>query len=420
MPYSGLETILWPLLVATLLGLLVGSERGWHERRQAEGQRPAGIRTFALVGLLGGVLGVCTQALPLVWALLIATLVFLALAAFFLLGYWLSARADHDHGLTTEMAALLTYWLGLLAGQGALLPAAMAAVIVTLILHLKQRLHRYLAALQARELLGTLQLLLIAVVVLPLLPDQGFGPWAVLNPRQIGWLVVLMAGLSWAAYFAMRLVGTRRGVLLTSLLGGLFSSTALTLSLARWRSAGVPSRLLATGILTASGMMFLRLLIVIALLGPELLPALWLPLLAAGGLLLAMALVYGHGAAPASAPQVMLKNPFQLWPALQFAGLLTLILLGSEALQHWLGTVGLYLLSFLAGLSDVDALTLSMLERTPERLTLALAAACIALAAVTNTLVKGVLAGWIGGRQLGALVLWPMFASALLLGLLLL
>lgn len=412
---GALSAQLGPLLVATLLGLLVGSERGWHHRTQAEGHRPAGIRTFSLVGLLGGILGVSGQALPLTWSLLLATLVFLALSGFFLLGYWISARAEGDQGLTTEMAVLLTYWFGVLAGQGELLVAAMAAVIVTLLLHLKSRLHHSLKVLREGELLGTLQLLLISVVVLPLLPDQGYGPWQALNPRQIWWLVVLVAALSWAAYFAMRVVGTQRGILVTSLLGGLFSSTAVTLSLARWSKQGVAPQLLATGILIASGMMFLRMLLVIALLGPALLPAMTTPLLSAGGILLTCALYYSRSEPNTQGPAIELKNPFQLLPALQFGGLLTLILLGSEALQRWLGALGLYLLAVFAGLSDVDALTLSMLDRTPERITLEVAMACIGLAAVTNTLVKGGLACWVGGGVLGRLVLLPMLPASLLL-----
>src|SRR5690606_21483421 len=266
------------LAIALALGLLVGSERGWHGRSQSDGSRVAGIRTFSLIALLGGLMAAIGSGGPALQSWLLCALAFIPLALLLIAGYVTRTRQGNYFSITTEVAAMATYWLGVLPGFDLALPAAASAVIVALLLHLKDRLHGWLLILDARELLGTLQFLLVSVVFLPLLPNQGFGPWQALNPFQIWWMVVLISGLSLAGYFATRIAGSRKGILATSLAGGLASSTAVTLSLSRLHSEVKNTPVVAAGILLACGTMFVRILVVAAVINASILPSLALPM----------------------------------------------------------------------------------------------------------------------------------------------
>ena len=215
--------------VALALGLLMGLERGWERRERPEGSRVAGFRTFGLISLLGGV----TAYLGAESRVLLLTAVGLALAAVLVAGYWRESEREADVSATTTVAALVAYGLGALAGLGQLTAASATAVVVTLVLGFKLELHQLLRRIDRAELLATLRLLLISIVLLPVLPDRELGPWAAINPYRIWWMVVLVAGISYVGYFANRILGEERGVMLTGFFGGLASSTAVTLAFAR-------------------------------------------------------------------------------------------------------------------------------------------------------------------------------------------
>ena len=400
--------------IAIALGLLVGSERGWHERGLAEGSRVAGIRTFTLVALIGAVVAAGASGLPLFQRWLMSALVFLPVALLLAVGFFQSSRHDGKVSITGEVAAMLTYWLGVLPAFDLALPAAASAVVGALLLHLKETLHRLLTTLDHSELLGTLQFLLASVVLLPLLPNQGFGPWDALNPYQLWWMVVLISGLSLVGYFAMRVTGPRTGVLATSLSGGLVSSTAVTLSLSRLHRDLRDTPTVAAGILLACATMFVRVLVVIAALRIDLLAALAIPAGAGLSILLLGAWRQwrqGSGEVAGAGPQV--RNPFQLVPALQFAGLLGVVMFAAEALGHWAGQAGLYALSLFTGLADVDAIVLSLAPKAGAELGPGVVVLCIAIAAATNTVMKGVYCRIIAGPILGWRVLAPTVVSAL-------
>lgn len=416
-------TYVYPLLsthfinigIALAIGLMVGSERDWHNRDAGTGSRVAGIRTFSLVALLGGVVGATTSSLPEFQRWLICGLAFVPVATLLIVGYLQTARQWEDLGITTEIAAMLTFWLGVLPGFGYALTAAATGVVVALLLHLKEQLHNWLKFLDGTELLGTLQFLLISVVTLPMLPNRGFGPWQFFNPYQIWWMVVLISGLSLMGYFATRVAGSRKGVLATSLTGGLVSSTAVTMSLSRLHREIGNTDMVAAGILLACGTMFCRMLILVAVLDWRLV----LPLLPALGtgfvVLLGMAWWRwrsGRSSDAAGSPEI--HNPFQLAPALQFAGLLALVMLGAEALQVQFGDAGLYALSFFTGLADVDAIVLSLATKDDSGPAFQVIVLSIAIAAATNTLMKGIYCRAIAGSALGWRVLIPNTLSALL------
>ncbi|SFM56609.1 Uncharacterized membrane protein, DUF4010 family [Ectothiorhodospira mobilis] len=397
---------LYTLALALALGLLIGLERGWKERLLEEGQRVAGIRTFALIGLLGGVAGLLTlDHGPLLLVLPLATLAAVLIAA-----HILSQRQDQDMGITGVVASLLTFCFGAMATLGMPRLAAACAVVTAILLGIKPVLHAWVRRLEERELYATFKMLLISVVILPLLPNQGYGPWEALNPHRIWWMVVLIAGISFVGYFAMRIVGERRGILATGLLGGLASSTAVTVNFARIaRRNPAGSGVLAAGILVAGATMFPRMLAVTWVLNADLGRQLLAPVLVMMGLIyLGAALLWRDRGSVSSTGRAALHNPFELRPALIFAGLLVAIVLLSRGLSESFGDAGLYLLSLASGLADVDAITLSVADMTRDGLGLPTANLAILIAAFSNSLVKAGLSLGIGGLRLGIRVLLPM------------
>jgi uncharacterized membrane protein (DUF4010 family) len=407
-----------PLLdlgLALVLGLLVGTERGWQERSAQEGTRIAGIRTFGLIGLLGGLWALLSRELGDV----LLGLAFIAFAALMIFAYVLDTRIERSRSITTVVAALVTFALGALAVRGYEAVAAAGAVVTAVLLSLKPVLHRWLQRLEAVEIFAALKLLLISVVLLPVLPDKGFGPWKALNPYEIWWLVVLIAGISFAGYVAMRLAGTRRGILLTGLFGGLVSSTAVAINLSRLGKSRRPlTSILAAGILAAAATMFPRMLLAVTVVNRDL----TLPLVVPLGV---MTIVVAVGAfwywRPRNAPveeeaKFPMRNPFELMPALKFGILLAVIMLMAQMFQRLWGAGGVYLLSGFSGLADVDAITLSLARLARQGLAPDVAVRGIVLAAMVNTVVKGGLAFGIAGRALGLRVIVILVAAALLGG----
>lgn len=384
------------------IGLLIGLERGWRDRTLEEGRRIAGFRTCAAVALLGAVAGLLGETFGDV--LLVATLA-LALGVLLAVGYWHDIRASGDLSITTVVAVLIAFVLGTLAGVGQIAAAATVAVVVTLLLGHKPEMHGLLAHLDRAELLAALRLLLISVVLLPLLPNRGFGPFEAINPYQVWWLVVLIAAISFAGYFAMKLAGTKRGILLTGFLGGLASSTAVTVNLARLgREHNAAHRLVAGGIVLAGAVMFPRLLGIIAIFSP---PTVMLPLTVLGPAMLASALAalwlasQANSIAVGEHTRLEPDNPLNLRAAIQFGILLALLSLLSRGAQEWMGTAGLYALAALSGLADVDAITLSLLSGRGSGLDDTTIGFAVIIAATVNTLMKAALALGIGGARIG-------------------
>jgi len=386
------------LAAALVIGLLIGLERGWSARDRAEGRRVAGLRTFSLIGLLGGVLAsLSEQGGP--WPLATGLL---GLALLLALGYREEVRAEGDLSATTAVAALLTFALGALAASGHAVPALAAAVVAAVLLDYKSTLHRWLNLVEHRELRAGLQVLVLSVVVLPLLPDAGYGPNRALNPYRLWWAVVLLAGLSLAGHAAMRFSGPQRGVLLTGVLGGVATSTSATLALARRvrREPGLLVPALA-GALASSGVMFVRLVVIITVLQPPLGRAVALPLLGAGGVLFALAAWRwrrrGEGTASGGADDVA---PFDLGTVIGFGVLLAVVVVLVDAAKGWFGAAGIYAVAGLSGLVDVDPVVVSLarLHAAGDAQSAASVAMIgIGLAVSANMVTKLVMAGAAGG-----------------------
>lgn len=401
------EQLLTRLGLALAIGFLIGVERGWRSREEAEGERAAGVRTFALTGLSGGL-----------WALLakevgdvVFAAGFIAFAAAMTLFRWRETEHEGRFGATTVVAAFLTFALGAYAIVGDMAAAAAGAVATTALLAAKDVLHTWLKALSWEELRAALILLAMSFVVLPVLPNEGYGPYQALNPYSLWLMTIVVAGVSFIGYVAMKIAGTRYGTLIAGVAGGLVSSTVTTLDLARKaKAAPANARMFLAGAIAASVTMFGRVGIVVALFGPSLLERLAAPLAAAAVVLVTAALVL---IAPwaTSEPQgegegAQLRNPFDLREALGFAALLAVILLLSKALTAMFGAEGSVGLAAVAGIADVDAITLSMTELAGSGGSAALEAAVAILVAVAaNSLSKSVLAIFAGGRWFGSLYL---------------
>ncbi len=339
---------------------------------------------------------------------------FVAVAALALLGYRTTSKRFNDYGYTTEIALVVAYACGITAGLGELLLAISTAAVAALILGLKPELHGFVQRLKRLEVLSTIQLLVVAVVLLPLLPNRDV--WMEgLNFRTIGWFVLLILGLSYLGYVSVRTLGDRLGILLTALFGGLTSSTAVTATLSRMASTqpqAVP--LLAAGVLLACAVMPIRLLVLTSVVNDALANHLGgaLIVLAAVPVGVAIWLVLRHRDADAAA-SLALNNPLELKGAALFAVFLTALFIAVPWLEGRFGSSGLYIAALISGLTDVDAIGLTLAEKSITTTAADIAAFGILLAAWSNTVVKAVLAAALSRGRLTRLVTGTLIAAVL-------
>ncbi|MDK9781480.1 MgtC/SapB family protein [Vibrio sp. B172a] len=409
------EHLIWNLFVALLLGAIVGTQRGWVMRNSVEGSRVAGIRTFSLVGLLGGLVGILAHLYtPLLLGFALIALVILACIAFVI-----QQKKSEDISITGVVSLVITFVLGSLAVSGEAVLAAAAAVITAVVLDNKKELHQALQRLQEYELDAALRLLLISIVLLPLLPNQAYGPWKALNPYEIWWMVVLIASISFVGYFAIKIGGAKRGILFTSVFAGLSSSTALTLQFSHLsREQEGISPLLASGILLSCGTMFPRLLIVLSVLNPQLVSLLWpIVLVMMIALYLPAWWIWRRSEVEKIEQSNKQTNPLALQSALFFGVVLAIIMLLSHALSDWFGSAGILVLSAVSGITDVDAISLTLGRQSTQSLAIDVAVLGIFIAASVNTIVKMGMVLMIGARQLWAKVVPPMLSAVCLGGL---
>jgi uncharacterized membrane protein (DUF4010 family) len=406
------------LALAAAAGFLIGLER---ERSRPSGPGESflgGARTHPLVALVGGISMLVAREAGLV----AIAVPFGALVVLLAMAYAGDVARDRQAGITSEAAFLVSFLLGMLAltervvtpvSTKALAVSALA-VLTAFLLSAKPTLHPLVRRVSAEDVGATLKFLILAVVVVPLLPDRTVGPLDVVNPLQLGWLVVLISGLSFAGYAAIRLLGPERGLGLTGLLGGLVSSTAVTLSMAgrakERPELAAPAALAAT---LASTVMFLRVLVVVAVVSPSLEARLAWPMAAGalGGAASALVLWLRSRRQERPASAVRFSNPFELGSALRLTLLFAAVLVGAKAATDHLGSLGTYAAGVLAGATDVDAITLSMAKLAGGEVTPAVAVTTIFLATASNTLVKGVMAWVSGGAPFGRRVLAAQVVS---------
>lgn len=402
------------MLAALAVGLLIGIERGWSGRQEEEGDRVGGIRTFSLIGFLGGITAILTELVG-PWLLGVT---FVAVAAMAIVSYLVEARRTADIGSTSAFTQMLTFALGAWAAFGYEMFAIGATVLVVTLLGLKPVLHKWLRGIETVEIYAGIKLLLISIVLLPLLPNQGYGPWEAINPRWIWWMVVLISGISFVGYLAIKYAGNRVGTLLTALTGGLASSTAVTLNMANLAQEQGVRMIFMTGVMIASSIMFIRITVEVLIVNHLLFASLWPPLLVMFlGMVGGAWWLWNRRVLSDQEPRLQLSNPFKLAMALKFGLFLGLILFLSAAMQEWFGDRGIYILAVVSGLMDVDAITLSLSRLSIDDIREEVAVLGIMLAAVTNTLVKGLMFAFFAGWR-KSLPLLGLMLSASVLGLL--
>ncbi len=411
------------LALALLSGLLIGLERE-HSKPGAEEKRgfTGGVRTYPIFAMLGATTALMMEKagpLPLFGA-------GLGLSLFLAIGYWRDVEEGHV-GLTSEGSALLTFFLGALATAQVIQPLRMRifvvasiAVAITFLLSAKSELRQFSAKLSRDDVIATLKFLIIAVIVLPLLPNEPLGPYGALNPYRIGFMVLLIAGIGFVGYVAMRLFGHGKGLLITGAIGGLVSSTAVTLaSAARAKQTPALAKVSALAVVIASTIMFVRVLITVAAVELSLLPKLAIPLGVMAGVSLGAVgwMAFRDRAHRSETGDVKLSNPFELRKAFQFGAFFVFILVASRWATETFGNAGTYFAGLLAGLTDVDAITLTMANLVKSKsLEPEVATRTIVIAVASNTVVKAIMAVVLGGWPFASRIV-AVSAIALVLGL---
>ena len=382
--------------LAIAIGAAVGVERHWRERDAPEGARIAGIRTFTLIGTTGGLAGLLDAGLsPGSLSGLIVASFLIAIAAVLLRFGLMEARAERSFSATTVSAGITTVGLGALAVTGDMAVASGAGAAVVTVLASREFLHGAIRRLTWMELRSAVILLAMSFVLLPLIPADPYGPFGGVSPRSLVILVILLASISYTGYVAVRLIGGGRGDLVAGAVGGLVSSTATTLAMGRQSKLAVDAAGPSSGAMAAGSVSLIRTALVLFALAPALAERLLPGLLVAAGIMLvgAIALVARTGPSRADLP----GNPFELSQVIKMALLITVIAFIARAASQIFGDGGLYLVSGLTALADVDAMTVTVAGMLPG-LPLDVAITAAGIAVTANMLAKVVYAAAVGSR----------------------
>jgi uncharacterized membrane protein (DUF4010 family) len=408
------RTIFLNLGIALGLGLLVGLQR---ERAES---RMAGIRTFPLITMLGTICGLLAERFG-GWIIVAGLLGVAALGVMANIGEMRDEKS-RDPGQTTEAAALLMFGVGAYLVVGSKAAAVAVGGAVAVLLYLKEPLRQLIGRITEKDLRAVMQFVVISLVILPILPDTTFGPYDVLNPREIWLMVVVIVGIGISGYAAYKFLGQRAGTLLGGILGGLISSTATSVSYSR-RTKAAPdaASLAAIVIMIASTISLARVIIEIAVVAPGVFPQMALPLAVMLGFMVIIAAItffLSHARQDEMPEQ---ENPAELKSALVFGAIYALVLLAVAAAKDYFGNQGLYVVGVISGLTDMDAITLSTANLVSQgRVDVNTGWRVIFIAALSNLVFKGGVVAVLGHRKLlariallfgialagGAIVLW--------------
>ena len=404
--------VLQSFLIALALGALIGLERE-YARYKKRGHDYAGIRTFPLISLFGA-LSAYMGILISPWILIVGIIL---MGALIVIAYFSVAGHTRVYtGATSEVAGFLAFFLGVLVYYGEISLAVILTVVITVILYARSLLHHFAKRIKKEEMADTLKFIVIAFVILPLLPNQSYGPLELFNPYIFWLMVVFISGIGFVGYVLMKWFG-EKGIVLSGILGGLVSSTAVTSSFAE-RSLKEKKiyRTLVLGVILANTIMFIRILIEVSVINSALLMKLILPL----GILILICVVFSYflwkRSSPIKGGEMKLKSPFTLGPALKFGVIFAAILALVKVAEVYLASSGVYLVSFISGLADVDAITVSLSQLTRTTLDLETAKIGIVLAALTNVGVKGGIAYFFGERKNFGRIILGFYIALIVLG----
>jgi uncharacterized membrane protein (DUF4010 family) len=379
------------LLLSMALGALVGAERERFAKKESDLEF-GGIRTFIFICLLGSLSSILADEIHY-WVLIAA---FIGMIVFIAVGYHSSIELSKGKsiGITGEIAAILVFLVGVMTMTDHIFLAIASAILITAFLYLKQRLHGFLKNVSEQEVYGTIIFAIIAFVILPFLPNETYGPLDVFNPYKVWLMVVLICAMGYIGYILMKIFGAHKGIWITGLLGGLVSSTAVTMSMAEQSKKEtnvdfVKMFVIATVI--ANFVMLIRVITEIIIVNPMLLNEVIVPIM-----VMALCAIIGagimfmrsHKVMKNHQPDIIYKSPLSLGPALKFGLLFAVVLFVIKAAQTYLGDTGVFVASIITGFVDVDAITLSMANLAGNGLPISTASNAIILAVMSNTVIK--------------------------------
>ena len=403
---------------AILIGILIGLQREYAYGPKQNNGLFAGARTYGLMALFGASGALLADIMATTWVFIAVVIL---LGVMVVVAYFITASERDEIGLTSEVAALLTILIGGICYYHSIEFAVALGVATTVLLAVKWEFKKLITIITREDVYATLQFAVITAIILPILPNSTFGPppLDVLNPYQVWEMVVFISGINFLGYILIKIVGPQRGLGISGVLGGLASSTATTMSFSqRSKTQEGLDKPFAVAIITGWVIMFVRIIVEVAVVNRKLLPLVWPAMAAMGGagLLYAIYLYYSQSALDEEEMQI--SNPFELGPAIKFGLIYALVLLVTKAADYYIGERGIFLTSFLAGLADVDAITLSIsdLTRTGGTVSLLTGRTGIVLAAISNTASKGALVFFLGSKNLRLRVL-PAIVLILLIGL---
>ena len=396
------------IFLVLFLSFLIGLEREEH-KATAGSYSFGGVRTFPLIGLIGYSIALISgaQLLPL-------TVGFLVVAAFLLLSYWHKLSSAEAAGVTSEMSGLTTFLVGALVCYGHFWIATTLSVASLLLLDLKTALEKLAVRIAPQEILTFAKFLLLTGVILPVLPNQEFGRFHI-NPFKTWLVVIAVSTISYGSYVLQRLTKEQGGVVLAALLGGAYSSTVTTVVIARRAAREPHSHLFAGGILIASGVMYLRLVVLLALFNRQLMYVLVLPFLVLSGLAVGIGWLWARRAdagAQAVRREFEPKNPLELLTAFLFAVLFLAMLVATQLAVTYLGRAGVNTLAAIMGVTDVDPFIMGMTQAAGTMTPLRVAAVAVLIAAASNNLVKGIYSYCLADRKTGVQSLTLLAALA--------
>ncbi len=388
------------LFLSVLIGGLIGLEQESYHRKIEE-KHFGGIRTFPLISMMGFTVQYFIQSITL------TAVVFFGFALMIVGEYMYEAIYFNRKGITTEVAGLITFVMGVVLAKGFVIEAVSLSIVITLILSMREFLHSFIEKyIYRKDVTAILKFLIVTAILYPILPNKSF-TFLQLNPRSIWVMVILISTISFAAYFATKLLGPKRGILMTAIFGGLMSSTAVTLAFSK-RSKETPelSGELAMGIILASSIMFIRQWLIMFIIYPKISYGFFLFSIVMFFFGMVFALRKPH---TSTTVDVEFSNPYDITHALFFGAFYTVILILSKLAHMYLGSKGMYLLGFVSGLADVDPLTVSMSQLARTKVVeLSVALISIIISSITNTLVKGIYAYMFGHKDMKNVV-WKAF-----------
>src|SRR5690625_427578 len=407
---QNIDPFLLGVLISLAIGLIIGLEREYDQLKGEVGI--AGLRTFPIATILGFVMGFLTLY-QTEWFLIVGMACFILFLA---IGQLRKMRNELGFGMTTNLALIITFVLGVMVSQELYRESVATAVLVVTLLSLKSTFRSIIQNITVKELFAFIKFAILALLILPFFPNKDYGAESLLNPFEIGSIVVIVSLLNFLGYFLVKFVGSRKGILLTSILGGIISSTAVAWNYAeRSKEAPELSREYGAGIIIASAIMFPRLILLAAIFNPAIVLPLSIPMLILTLICLIPAIVFMQKDTEKAPTQIPLGNPLNVWNALSFAFIYTLILYAVYYGNEFFGESGLYYSGIIAGLADTTAITISMAKFGLAEEFLNLSTLVIIASTLSNTVVKLGIVFFKGNKKTIRLVSY-VFGSMILAG----